>query len=311
MSDRSDDKALKLHTAPDGIVWFADGERVPIPSGVPVSRFADQIPHRRNLLIRVLGMPQNAALIGILQTVCRQQEGTLEIATPRLCQSTEEQKLPDIALHRMRTCELSPAMGGWHSATAADLATYELIAQLYHDMDYTPAVASLLTQHPAWHDLQFIPGISPSWAAWLLSFVVDPRWFVDFVRPHRCCKLTQYMGLCPDVQRRVSNNPNSGGAMALRCRAVLRTWKTEPPQGDAKNAPGNFLWRIFRTDGGVRGDLRASQQFIVYLWHTWLQAIYATRQPGGDGLFIPERFFKTREEIAAYAVHQSRRRTSF
>ena len=63
---------------------------------------------------------------------------------------------------------------------------------------------------------------------------------------------------------------------------------------------------LFRS-GGARGDLRASQAFLRYLTDNWLAGL-ENRVGVKDGLFIPERFFKTREQRAAYDAHMQKKK---
>lgn len=307
MTTQPDDTAVKLHSSDDGKVWYVAGTGAPQNSGQTPDEFlSSRLVKAPSLRIRVLGVPQNAALI--IAFYLKRSSGEiagLEIAGPNICETAEELRDPQLVLHRMRATSLSSACGGWHIATDADYLTYALISRLRQTggaFDYL--AATYLRAHPVYRAISLIPTLSESHAAQVLHLIVDPRWYVDRRAPEQQGKLDLYMGLTPRVQRRVSDDTRLLFKLReLRCSSVLEAWKTVHPGAVDLTDPRNFLYRIHKASGaGVRGDLRASQAFLRYLRYNWLDA--ADKRKGAkDGLFAPELFFKTPAERATYELH--------
>lgn len=297
---------LKLHTDCDGTVWFADGTRIPVTSGICAQEFVKSLNSREGrLYVRMVGSHANARLITMLHRRC-QAAGLLEVVSPLICGTASERTTAAVSLYRMRQCNLPSSLGGWHRITDLDYPAYAMIRQFQDDNEYNDHVLALLKCHPAWHDLKFVSTMSAEWAAWLLTFIIDPRWYIDRQYPDRISKLQAYLGLTPKIMARVADGDHAAGA-ASRCRAVLGSWyDLGPPEDVEYESPGNFLWRIYNSaGGGPRGMLRASQKFIVYLRQTWLQAI-----SGRAELFMPEMLFKRPEEVAGYKIHCATRASS-
>ena len=293
-------QALKVHTAPNGLVWIAQDDCVPANTGLGVAAFSAHL--RCVERIRVLGTQGNAALLRELLRAPERYR-VLEIAGPQLCQAPSELTDPALTLYRMRqSAGLGPSRGGWHTAQPSDRATYALIAYA-QEYPFGDAMRALLQAHPAWPALSFIPHLNEERAVQLLSEVVDPRWFVNPAAPDRVSRLFAYLGLCPRMQIAVDAD-QIRGQRALRCRLVLDTWHGTPGPRDL-TAPANFLWRVWAAAGSSsRGRLRASQKFIIFLRHVWMNGLYRdTRYGRGDGLFAPDLLFKTPAEIEAFRAH--------
>lgn len=307
MLHSTDESAIKLHVDDSGCVWYVSGIDTPQNSGKLVDTFLYSSPLLRlGSNVRVLGLPQNAELITSLYIRKRQRElGTIVIAGPNVCESGLELRDPYIVLMRMREAFLTTAAGGWHTMTEADYATYALISKTRQANNWfdTPARA-FYSAHPAYSALQFIPNLSNSDAAMLLTMIIDPRWYVDRRAPDRASKLELYLGLTPKIQNRVSDGTKLiRGGRDLRCATVLNCWKTQPPDAVDYAAPANFVWRVWQAaGGGVKGDLRASQSFIRYVRMHWLDALI-TRPGVRDSMFSVQNFFKTDAERSAYAAH--------
>lgn len=305
----TDESAIKLHVDDAGFVWHVSGIDTPQNSGKLVDTFLYSSPLLRiSSNVRVLGTPQNADLITNLYLRKRQRElGTILIAGPNVCESSLELHDPYIVLMRMRESFLTSACGGWHPMTDADYATYALVAKARQSAEWfdTPARA-FYTAHPAYSALQFIPNLSNSDAAALLSMIVDPRWYVDRRIPDKASKLELYLGLTPKIQRRVSDGSKLiHGGRDLRCATILNCWKTQHPTAVDYDLPANFIWRVWKAAGeGSKGDLRASQAFVRYLRMNWLDALIS--RPGlRDYIFSAKDFFKTDAERKAYVTHMS------
>lgn len=305
-----DAMSLKLHTAADGVVWFADGTHVPIVSGLTVDDFAQSLGARQRPFVRVLGASLNAALITRLWPYCRDDRGRLQVASPAICVNDAERANPEIVLYRMRQVRLPPSLGGWHDLSCNDDATYALAAAVQRDAGVGSQTLPTARAHPVWPALTFIQGLSECDAAQLLCFILDPRWYVNLENPDRPGRLQLSLGLRPAVQRRVTKGQPARNRDMARCAVVLRVWSGEKPTGAAWRVPGNFLWRIWRAaGGGAKGDLAASQKLIVFLRYNWLHALYKdTKSSGRDPVFLPDMLFRGDHEVAAFNQHMRQRR---
>jgi hypothetical protein len=304
-----DETIIKLHTANDGKVWYA--------KGISAAKNSDQIADSFllspvisgvGLTFRVLGVRQNAELICALYL--RRHKGevrSIEIAGPNILESQYELENPELVLQRMRTAVVAPACGGWHSLTLHDYPTYAMLARMLRtNYEYDENTQQYFQMHPVSKALAFIPTLSPSAAAKLLIYIIDPRWYIDRRRPDRIKKLELFLGLTPAIQSKVSNSKKLlTKTREFRCSAVLNSWKTKPIKDVDLKAPANFLYRIHQAaGGGMKGDLRASQAFIRYVNDNWLAGL-ERRKGVRDGLFAPNLFFKTPAEMEAYEYYMN------
>mgnify|MGYP000872902299 CR=1 FL=1 len=300
-----DQTTVKLHTDVERYVWFADGSRVPVCSGLQVPDFVTaMLAQPGELHARIVGTQQNAQLITLLHRQARIGD-TLEVASPLLCEAYPS-VTPERVLQQMRRCQLPPSRGGWHLLTSLDAPAYELVYLLQQDAHFSTRVGDCLRTHTAWQPLSFIHSVQPSHVAWLLSFIVDPRWFLDQQHQQRSAKLRAYMGLTPATLRLALTRDISADSclppVVGRCRSVIGAWyRTPRPSAADMELPGNFLWRVYAASGDhFKGMLRACQQLINYLRNAWLALL-----AGRSELFMPECFFKTTTEIEAYQSHMA------
>ena len=101
--------------------------------------------------------------------------------------------------------------------------------------------------------------------------------------------------------------------MLNRCMSVIKCWIAPAEYIQAPFAaseqgvapiqmPGAFLWRVWFSHGrSSKGMLRASQTFLRFLRDVWMDAIYVDTV--GDGLFVPEYFFKHPFEAKSFVQH--------
>jgi len=256
--------------------------------------------------VQTLGISGNMDLIlALYAKLKRRQLASVQLAGPLVCETKQELATPPVALLRMRQCRLAGSLGGWHDMLEGDYSAYALLANLKKSGRWTEHARRLLEEHPAWVSLQFITQISPEYAGLTLAEIVDPRWYIDPRNPNRISKLESYLGLIPRIQPTCSVGDTT---YHRRCRYVLKTWKSLPePTGETLRQPGNFLWRIWKNaGGGDRGDLRASQAFIAFLRHSWMDRIIG-KSVRSCSLFSPDALFRTQLEIDAYTSHMTRR----
>lgn len=304
----TDETTLKLHVAPDGIVWSAIGVYPPQSTQKTIAEFLELDGLRGfGAQIRMIGTARNAALIsGLHIRRAKREVVSIEIAGPNILRNSVEADFPEIAVRRMRSVTLASSAGGWHQLSNKEYPVYAMLSRELADMAAPDtALQTYFRLHPAYQAASFIPTLSIPMASQLFCMIIDPRWYVDTRSPDRTGKLELYLGLTPKVQAIVSGTDKKivTGRRVFKCASVLATWKTKPADEVDKKDPANFLYRIqAHYGGGPTGDLRASQSFVRYIRHNWLAAI-ENRQGPKDGLFIPERFFLTAEEQAAYRAH--------
>jgi hypothetical protein len=290
---------LKLLVDPARTVWYSDGNRNPVNSGLSVADFVRHVQYNQHIgrFVRVIGSNQNAELICGLSPLAVQRGGWLEVAAPAVY-TLGTSNTPAEQLYTMRRCQLPAGLGGWHRLGPADYPVYAMLLQLQQDLDFTPAVDSWLRQIPVFSRLEFVPDLNYPWLAYLLSFIVDPRWFIDPRHPHRLAKLKAFLGLQLRNVQRVRAGERAPGTLT-RCETAMMAWRSAQPPKEHLQHPQHFLWRAWHAAGtGITGDLRATQLFVCYLRHTWLQSLVNHPE-----LFVPELFFKHPAEIAAYKAH--------
>jgi hypothetical protein len=305
-----DENTIKLHTDSGGHVWYSRGISAPKNSEQIVDSFLLSAPVTGiGLVFRLLGVPQNAELICALYL--RHYKGevqSIELAGPNILDRREEMADPAVTILRMRSAVVAAACGGWHRLTLHDYPTYAMLARMLRtNFVYDDTTETYFNLHPAHKALTFIPTLSAESAAKMLVNVIDPRWYIDRRKPERIKKLELFSGLTPAIQNRVSNKSCLlHKPRELRCSMVLDTWKTKSPdEVDDKN-PANFLYAIWKANGGgAKGDLRASQAFLRYLAYNWLAGL-EKRSGVKDGLFAPELFFKTGAQCVAYKEHMQK-----
>lgn len=289
----AEDTTLKLHTAPDGNIWFAEGNCEPRNSNMTLSDITSHEMWQRSVVpVRVLGTRPNARLLVRLYEARKQLRiGRFEVAGPQVCETRRELLNPEITLYRMRQCLMPASLGGWHAFDEVDLTSYRLAAASFTSpiVTATEVVLQLLQQHPLWRPLSFIPTLNAGSCALLVASIVDPRWFIAARKPNSVARLRRFLGLHPGV------TINTSDPYSLRRQLVQACWRNQQPDSVDIERPENFLWRVDRE----AGELRASQYFVFYLFHVWRNALASAR----GGLLDMESLFKTPSEAAAFRQH--------
>jgi hypothetical protein len=295
----TDDLILKVHTGPDGQVWFLDGDRPPENSGVLVEPFLSSPQVRKAEKVRILGVPENASLAISLYNLKNGRLNSLEVCSPLACETSARREKPEHVLFDMRKWTMHHAScGGWHEFQDLDYPSYAIADALRTGA--TPGhTARFLKDHPAWPALAGIPHLFPIGICGLISAILDPRFFIDQDDPDRLSKLEAFLGLDPKIAA-VGGKTDSPTKQHNRYRLLLDCWKNDDPgQQAASGSPELFVWRAYyAAGGGWKGDLRASQRFVHYLRHTWLNALYPHRK--GEPLFVPEHFFSDKDIVKWY-----------
>lgn len=307
MTHIKDEATIKIHTAADGCVWYSEGVGPPQNSGQQADVFLrSAIVNSLSAQVRLLGIPSNADLIvEFFQRRQKRELANIQLAGPVVCGNQEDLKDPVYTLLRMRAIQASPSCGGWHAMTGIEFATYALLAQMQkNQFSYNMTSATYFRLNPLNKILNFIPHLNEASCANLLTTVIDPRWYVDTRMPDRSSKLELFLGLTPKVQRKVSDDATIiTKRRDIRCATVLQCWKTRSRDTVDFDDPREFLWRVWLNSGaGNTGDLRASQTFVRFLRLNWLDLL-DTRKGQKDGIFISQRFFKTKAEHSAFIAY--------
>lgn len=295
----SDKDSVKLHVAENGRIWYLNGEGGPVSTGRTLEQFLEEPTLILGMIVRILGVPRNAALIARLY----ERRGILslsriELAGPQVCDKFAELLDPEATLFRMRQCLLTAAQGGWHVLSDRDYPAYYHSAAWQVQTIYPPRAdlarpMSWLGDpqktigngpkhllHPA---MQFIKGMNTLGACHLLAEFLDPRWHVDPDAIERGGRLRTFLGLLP----------GRAGAAAARARLVRDVWyQTDPPMDIT--APGWFLVRASLKSS----PLKADQRLAAYLRYNWLDRLFPD-----NGFFDPEKFFTNPAEVTAYVEH--------
>lgn len=299
----------RMHVDGEGYVWYASDEHMPIPSMNKVGDFMRNLPIGPGDQIKVIGCADNVdLLLRLYDSKLNKKLASLQVCTPTVCPTVGRRKQPEIALLDSNQWQGWPAsLGGWHEFGEDDFPAYYLARNFSLGLDRLPDIIwKIGRSHTAWRALSFIPHLNEEYCYRLIASMLDPRWFIDPEEPEKNSRLEGFLGLTPRTQFNVSGGGNDKTVQGFNnCTTVLRTWKCGKPVSKAEYAqPGNFLWRIHATEGtGYKADLRASQVFVSFLKNVWLNELYKNRVRVGDSLFVPEYFFRTKEEANAFKEH--------
>jgi hypothetical protein len=304
MFDAYDADSLKLHVDNEGIVWYANGIGPATCSGLTPTAFLVH-PSAQAQHIRFLGTPANAHLLLAYHALrIKTGAGKVEVCSPLVCGTRRILGIPELALLAMRTCDLAPSNGGWHEFDRNDYPSYALASMASKKTDTADDTLRMLKIHPVWPALSFIPHLDPFVCARLLALALDPRWYVDTARPHRNAKFNTFFGLNKRNQEFLTLEASEETPYNVdRCQLVLDCWQDHNVKKADLDDPRYFLYRIWAyRKATVRALLRTSQIFLAYLRYNWLAAIYQRT----NVLFVPEQFFKRKEEVHAYRAHMAK-----
>jgi hypothetical protein len=302
MSIVAEDTILKVTMAPDGEVWYLDGDRLPCRAGACKSDFLYSYSARLNAdRIRVVGSPQNAKLIlRLYELKLRDELASVEVCSPLVCSTAQDRADPEKVLFNMRRWSAPSTMGGWHEVTRSDYVAYAM-SMLYQQNAEPHRLIEFLREHPAYPGLSFLYADHLALAR-LVSIIIDPRWYIDSSFPDRPGKLYAFLGLDPATQK--SDGTGRHAYLFRRNRLTQDVW--DVPGADMKK-PGAFVQR-FRamTDMAKEpwwGDLRTSQRLVSFVRGVMMDALYPMPNVWGESLFVPEHFFKQEGEQFAYRHH--------
>jgi len=315
---------LKVYVDPFGSssrrIWIAQPGRRAVSITATIPEFVDR--HIDGYeTIQLVGAADNAAMICELFVAReRRQFKSLQVCNPDLQIPKRYRKHPEIVLREMDYCRLAPSQGGFHEVSLDDYAVYSLIIGMRNCRydEFVSQKQRLLYAHPAYLPVSFVPHDSFALAK-VLAEIVDPRWFIDLLRPNRDSKLMAYMGLDPKSMSDALRY-NIRSLRVRRCRRILDAWRDAKrvAMGDRAKplleSPADFIWRTWagvyaRSDGAqqpmfdVKCNLRASQKFLRFIRLVWLAKLYDTSGQGKFfDLFDPEQFFLYDVEADAFVT---------
>jgi hypothetical protein len=283
----------RLQTAADGRVWYARGNGLVQSTDCTPVEFAARADLESQGVYRLIGSPGNAELIVLL---C-QHKLAVQTCSPLAVRKSWHRRRPELALPALLSWPAySSSLGGWHTVTELELATYRLSVLHQQNADEA-ALAQAFVGHPAERSLTFVRTLDPATAARLLGVLCDPRCFVDFNWPESSSKMVEYLGLRPRNFAAIFADGYPGHHHDLAV-LTLQAWTGggPPPPQEIADDPRCFLQRVCPA-GQVPGrkELRASQRFVDFLRRVWLQALTPHRE-----IFVPEYFFKRADEVEGY-----------
>ena len=304
-------RVLRLHTGPDGLVWYGT-DTLPFEcTGRPAAEFRQDADSfdlglDRAKAVRLLGVAANAALVVGLSRFHRNdpRRAAQEIllGSP-LVYPGPAGACPEAVLQALWQPAAPVQAGGcWHRMGPQEYTTYAIVSELAATGGHPSDMARRsLRYHPAWPALSFLAGLDEDAACRLVAAVIDPRWFRHPTRPARLSRLTAFLGLTPaNMAAYVAGTP--GGHNYARAVTVLDTWATGFKH--SMEGPHGFLHRIAAAAPAGEyhlGLLKASERFARFLTEVWT----AETALSPEVRFDPGLFFKRPDEAAAYAAHRA------
>ena len=330
---------IKIHTAPDGNIWFAERGHQPRLAELDAEDFATQSWVLEADALRLLATRDNCDLICALHAA---RCGTglprqVLLGNPRIL-PVEYERLGKV-FGRMERCDISPSLGGWRELASKDYVTYALAGVLKKSEGFNNLAERLLREHPVWPALSFLSDINKESACELICTMLDPRWWVDPSKPDARKRLNSSFGLGQDGRQNLAHiimggPENPPGRYCDRARLVLDTWTGGEyvPPAESRLDANSFLWRIQakKAKTAMHSMQRACHVFLSFMRSVWLDNLTderqyeaVTRKLGkakkqvswtymkmvkserySPQLFVPEHFFELSTEVSAWNKHK-------
>jgi hypothetical protein len=299
--------ALKVSVDAEGLIWYSIADQPPIFTRKSLVSFLLNPLSKEISKFRVMGTQGNVELIlALFLRILEQETGSVEVCSPLACKTQKEREDPIRLFLAARSINQVSSLGGWHNFNKNDYPTYALSQHLTRTKGQVDDHARrLLKTHPNWAALTFIPHINMDACCKLLALILDPRWYLTPTNPNRGSKLRSFLGL--DIKTLlgvIGKGPIQ--RYHERCKLVFDAIQGNTSRSSINN-PAFFLHRIMAVnpDKRVIGLLRAMQTFVEYLRLTWLAALGSGKHQN-EALFVPEYFFKSKEETDAFLQHMRR-----
>lgn len=267
-----------LHTSRDGEIWIVEAGGNPQP-----------FLHLNNPLrlragnYRVMGCPANYRLITDLYSTLnrKEEESQVLIGSPAICRERNHTCKEILNCISVLTTHDSLS-DRWHVLDSSGYNNY-LLLRYFHEEGITDLVANVYKHHGLRNAFNFLGLNSLQLAVYLISEIVDPRWFLNLRRPYRLSKLESYFGLKP------------GQFHQLWRPATLPVF--DLPDHQRRTVLLMEIVRALPTDGPIALEvqdepedakqvLKMCRLVLGFVARHWLQSL------GRPGYFDPERFFK-------------------
>ena len=250
---------LRLHTDSEGMVWCGQNGVRAVNSKLTPKEFVTRNSFLTAKLIRVLGMPSNAALIvtayeahkkkHVLQlpahNVLKKRLRSLEVGNATICPTAAIRADPVEVLQRMWQLDTSGRLcAHWRRVDSNMFNSYLLSLGI---AECEEKALSIFRYHPLARSLGFLGSSHLNSCVRWVAEVLDPRWFVHPDKPHRLTKLMQFSGLTPanfkllqagDVNLLLQQRGGQRAKLTCDC------WNTLDADDVDYDSPHNFLWRI-------------------------------------------------------------------
>jgi hypothetical protein len=293
---------LRLHVDHNSVVWYGRGDAVGTNSHCGVDEFMKPRSDLTGLSeVRITGSGDNAKLILALTRIkATQPKG--QLPRVRVCQPLLTSNDPLTILHDLRQPQYCRAVL-WHDLSVECDAIYSLLSELQNNK-WIPdeKCKRILQYHPAWPALSFPVTCDPFYACKLVAHIVDPRWFRDLSRPHRCNKLLSFLGVNLENVKAYHNGLASNGRHYERFMDTVYAWCGRTSGKASTGAsPRSFLQTIeSRAKNKLVGTLKATTSFVRLVSLVWLDNLHYRRS---EPRFMPAMFFKTVQEIEQFNKH--------
>ncbi len=229
----------------------------------------------------------------------------LYLASPYVMGPRLGERPPAAVSYMLNYSRLPASLGGWRPWSESDRLTLQLLHLLTYDAPESELEA-VLRRHPVWPVLSFVWPLAVKETARLISYLVDPRWYVDPWHPDRWRTYFGALGLRPKIFQRLARNQESkppGQVLSLSIDVAAIVFGCWARAGQPKLADARFVWEAQATcDDPAKGYCRASRCFAKYLRMAWTAELVS--RPG-QGLFVPELFFEKPAVAAAYRRHRA------
>lgn len=313
------DVCVSLCLAKDGSLWSQDrGSRQVRITDYHFPKLLPQWTTANRIYISAL--PRNARLITFLYQSKRRDDLGYDLwLVPPSEPRSEDVELLSAPIRQAST-------GGCRPLTLSDYIVYSLWSQRELNVSYD-ALIRLAEQHPAWPALSFPAAGNRESGVSLLMHLLDPRWYVDVMKPAASKRLFGCFGLGgPDEGLDNMNHLSGGSKLSARnsrqAGIVLNTWHSGKAESEL---PGDVIWNdpfytIYRkSEDGCAGLLKASRVFLKFVCDVWLDNLtsYRTYCVDEEGkkfleparsyspqLFVPEHLFD-RDQCREWYKHRS------
>ena len=299
---------LRVHTDPAGIVWCGQHGVGAYCTGYLPEEFVTKNVFKTAPVVRAMGSPGNSKLLLAMYERHKKApvlaKRQIWLASPSICHTEKVRTDPEEVLYRLWQPDTTARISAnWHRMKSVDFNAYLLhlsVSNSNKSEGINDKARVVFQYHPAFDALSFFEYVDVPSVIFLLSSVIDPRWYVHADRPNRLSKLLRFLGLT----LKNFDDSYSGPERYNYARAsmVYSSWNGPVGRSVDYLSPRNFLWRIYRHyGGGALGNLRASEAFMRFVVLHWLQGL----SDSSRRLFDPTLFFKTNAEIVAYNTHMT------